>query len=373
MDRSINEHVKADLARKIVLVTGPRQSGKTTLSKSLFDSFDYLNYDFLPHRLALKDLKWNRSVPLLVLDEIHKMRNWKSWLKGVYDVEGLNPAILVTGSSQLDTYKKMGDSLAGRFFQYRLHPLDCREIAVRHPVDQSLNRLMTVGGFPEPFLEGDRAFYQKWQRTHLDIILRQDLLDLTAVRDIASIETLIELLKTRVASTVSYASLSRDLERDATTIKRWLSLLENLYVIFKITPYAGTVARSIRKEPKFYFYDVAICNDTPGPQVENIVAAALLKEIHFQEDTGQGRLAVHFLRTKDGDEVDFIILKNKKPSLMIEVKLSDDRIHPGLKKWGGHFPGVPRLQLVRGLKKPYSTSDAIQVLDLETWLTKFSL
>jgi uncharacterized protein len=158
------------------------------------------------------------------------------------------------------TYKKVGDSLAGRFFQYRLHPLDIKEAHLGLGVsgEEAFERLMAVGGFPEPFLKNDLRFYRRWQQSHTDIILKQDVLEIGSVRDIAAIEMLIALLKSRVGSTVSYASLARDLERDPTTIKRWLQLLENRYVIFPVLPYSKNIAKSLLKSPKYYFYDTAL-------------------------------------------------------------------------------------------------------------------
>ena len=159
------------------------------------------------------------------------MTAWKRWLKGIYDTEGIQTPIIVTGSAQMDTYRKMGDSLAGRFFSHRLHPLDMQEA---HHVSsfsdtENFTRLWECSGFPEPFLNGDRKFYQRWRRRHLDIILRQDLLDLYVIHDIKAIETLVALLRYRVGTTISMANLARDLQKDATTVKRWLSLLAVSY------------------------------------------------------------------------------------------------------------------------------------------------
>ena len=242
---------------------------------------DYLNYDYPPHRLELRERSWDRSKELIIFDELHKMRGWKSWLKGIWDVEGPRPSLLVTGSARLDTARKTGDSLAGRFFQFRLHPFDLKEVKAVIAPEDAFSRIMRVGGFPEPFLENNEEFHARWQKSHTDVILRQDLIDLESVRDISSIETLIELLKQRVGSPVSFSSLARDLERDPNTVKRWLVLLENLYVIFPVRPYHRNVARSILKEPKYYFYDTALVKDDHGSRFENLCACALLKEVHF--------------------------------------------------------------------------------------------
>lgn len=152
--------IQADLDRKIVLLTGPRQCGKTTLSKMLSQDFDSLNFDNPEHRQGVMERSWDRSRDLVIFDELHKLKNWKSWLKGVYDTEGLRPRIIVTGSAKLDTYRRVGDSLAGRFFQFRLHPQDFKEIKeMEDPSDLEgvLFRLLETGGFPEPYLEGSKG------------------------------------------------------------------------------------------------------------------------------------------------------------------------------------------------------------------------
>jgi len=289
MKRYLTNYILDDLKKKIVLLTGPRQSGKTTLSKMLSNNFDYLNFDNPEHRLGLIERSWDRSKDLIIFDELHKLKNWKSWLKGIYDTEGVQPRIIVTGSAKLDTYRKVGDSLAGRFFQFRLHPLDLKEInKINNPdnLQTVLEQLLDTGGFPEPYLEGNRRFYNRWKRSHLDIILKQDLIDLENIREITSIETLIQLLRKRVGSPVSYTSLAQDLQCSDKTVKRWLTILENMYIIFRIGPFHRNIARSILKAPKYYFYDTGQVIGDSGIKLENLTACALLKEIHYIPGSG---------------------------------------------------------------------------------------
>ena len=196
------------------------------------------------------------------------MEHWKAWIKGIYDVEGMPPALVVTGSAQLGAFRKVGDSLAGRHFTFRLHPLDLKEALAYSGLgrDECFDRLMDVGGFPEPFLRGTQRFYNRWKRSHIDLILKEDLLTLSAVRDIQSIETMIELLRTRVGSPVSANSLARDLQKSPATVQNWLKLLEDLYVIFKVSPFHRNIARALLKEPKYYFYDNAMVKGSEWAQ-----------------------------------------------------------------------------------------------------------
>lgn len=368
MKRYITDHIRKDLNDKIVFITGARQVGKTYLSRDIYDQYDYFNYDLAEHRVSLMDADWNRKKPLVIFDEIHKMKNWKQWLKGIYDTENIPPRILVTGSAKLDTYRKVGDSLAGRYFQYRLHPIDVKEALQLYSKEEAFDRLWRCSGFPEPFLRGEDVFYQRWKRTHTDIILRQDLIDLQSIKDIQAIETLVILLKDRVGSTVSYANLARELEKDPKTIKRWIQLLENLYVVFKVTPFDNKITRSLHKEPKYYFYDFAQVEYDDGAKLENLVACALLKKIHYIEDVLGKNAALYFLRTKDGRELDFIVIVNNKPSIIIEVKFSDDQPSKHFQYFSRYFPETRKIQIVKDLSREKTYKDGLEIRSLIDWL-----
>jgi len=130
MKRYLDALVLNDLSKKAVILTGPRQVGKTTLSQQLMEKFthaQYLNWDVPADRKILQRQTWNPKAGLLVVDEIHKMRNWKSWLKGVIDGRSPEQALLVTGSARMDTFRQSGESLAGRYFSCRLHPISVKE------------------------------------------------------------------------------------------------------------------------------------------------------------------------------------------------------------------------------------------------------
>ena len=223
-------------------------------------------------------------------------------------------------------------------------------------------------GFPEPFFKANKTFYKRWRRTHMDIILRQDLLDLYAISDIKAIEDLVLLLKDRVGSSVSYANLAGDLQRDASTVKRWLTMLENLYIIFRVTPYHKKISRSLLKEPKFYFYDHAYAEKNPGAHLENIVACALLKELDFITDTTGVGTKLHYLRTKDGKEIDFLICQDDAPSHMIEIKSSDITPSAAFDHFTKFLPQTKKLQLVKSAKRTQSYPSGVQVHPLIDWL-----
>lgn len=376
MRRSLAPYLSEDLNQKIVLLTGPRQVGKTTLSKMLRDRVDYFNYDNPEHRLDILERSWDRTKELVIFDELHKLKNWKSWLKGIYDTEPRPPAILVTGSAKLDTYRKVGDSLAGRFFQFRLHPLDLKELAASGECDDygaALDRLLTVGGFPEPYLRGEQRFYNRWKRSHLDIILRQDLIELEQVQDITSMETLIQLLRNRVGSPISYASLAEDLQVADKTVKRWLTILENMYVVFRVVPFHRNITRAVLKSPKYYFYDTGQVLGSQGAKLENLVACALQKETHFLGDCHGESYSLNYLRVKDGKELDFCVFREETPLCLIEVKWADDAPSSQFPTFAKYFPKARKIQLVKEPSREKTYPDGLEVRRAAEWLAGLDL
>ena len=360
MERYLEKFVRKDLEEKIVLLSGPRQVGKTTLSRQLTTSHVYLNYDAASDRQTIRGEEWDRDAELVVFDELHKMKNWKSWIKGIYDTEGVTPSILVTGSARLDTYRKGGESLAGRFFYYRLHPLTLKEICscLGEKPETALGKLIKLGGFPEPYLKNSETFAKRFRRIHTDTIIRQDLLDLERVRDIKSIEILIDLLRTRVGSSTSYTSLANDLQVSIHTVKHWLQILETLYIVFPVRPYHKNIARSLLKESKYYLYDTGAVEGDLGAKLENTVACALLRELHLIEDTTGSRVALHYLRDKERHEVDFLAVVDNRPLCMIEVKVSDDSFSPSLFRYHSRLREAKPLQVVLSLKRKKSKDSA---------------
>lgn len=373
MKRSAADPIQKDLESKIVMLTGPRQCGKTTLSKMLFSEYDYFNYDYPEHRVDLRQRSWDRKKDLIIFDELHKMQNWKSWLKGISDVEGIPPRYIVTGSARLDTARKAGDSLAGRYFLHQLHPFDIKEVRDYVPPEEALERILTSSGFPEPFLQNEPQFYRRWKKTHTDVILRQDLVDLESIRDIPALETLIELIRRRVGSPVSYASLARDLERDSKTVKTWLTYLENFYILFPVRPYHKNIARAILKEPKYYLYDTADVSSGKGGRLENCVACALLKELHRIRDTMGYEVELQYLRTKEKKEIDFAVSIDGTVSHLIEVKTAESNKSPQFQHFSKVFPDAKKIQLVRSLDREKTFPDGTEIRKLSTWLRDIDL
>ena len=383
LKRYLSSCLLEDLKSKILIITGPRQCGKTTMAKNLSLSFDYLNYDEREHHKILLQKTWDREKKYIIFDELHKKKEWKRWLKGIYDTEGLPPGMIVTGSARLDTYKKMGDSLAGRFFHFRLHPFDVKEVTKLKLTDPetALNQLLEFGGFPEPYLKPKKVFYGKWKKSQLDMILRQDLISLASVKSLSSIETLVQLLRYRVGSPISYNSLSEDLNCSPKVVKNWLQLLENLYVIFKVNPWHKNIARSLIKAPKYYFYDTAQVR-SPSLRLENLTACALLKEIHFRNDVKGEEYQLFYLRNKDKKEIDFLIVKEDQAVCMLEVKNSQDTLSKSFSPFLKSFKNLKAIQIVKNLKRektfpkgekiPGEPMPGVEIRKASSWLAKMN-
>ena len=366
--RYLSDFIAADLDKKITLLSGPRQSGKTTLSKALpFNSIEYFNFDEVGQRRQVISKNWSRKADLLIFDELHKMTKWKSWIKGIYDTEGVRPRILVTGSARLDVFRKGSDSLAGRHFLYRMHPLSVAELqGIDHPED-ALEGIMSRGGFPEPYFSKSEIDSKRWRISHLDVILRQDLLDLEQVKNIVGVETLVELLANRVGSTISFRNLAQDLQVTPQTVQRWVILLERLFVIFVVRPYSKNLARALLKEPKIYFYDTGRVSEAGGAKLENVVACALLKRANFLTDTQGSKCELYYLRDREKREVDFLTTKDSKPEFMVEVKTSDDQFSPSLRYFSERLVHTAAIQLVHKLDSSSSNKFG-SVQNAASWL-----
>lgn len=344
------EHIAEN--RQMALLTGPRQVGKTYTSRNLENPYTYLTWDnvtdkkivmsgpdTLAARLGLSNLQSN-SV-LLILDEIHKYSKWKSFLKGFYDTYGQKCRTIVTGSARMNIYKRGGDSLMGRYFLYRMHPLSLRELSISEIGKNEINppvkidkesclQLLEFGGFPEPFLKANKRFYNRWKRLRTEQLFYEDIRDLTKINEISQIELLAELIKEQSGRLVNFSTLASTIQVSVESIQRWISILESMYYCFLLRPWSINVPKSIRKQPKIYLWDWSLITDK-GFRYENFVAAHLLKAVHFWTDLGYASYGLHFLRDKEKREVDFLVTRDKKPFFLVEVKSSaTNQISPTL-------------------------------------------
>lgn len=398
LTRGLEAVLVADLAAhdKMLFLAGPRQSGKTTLAKALLKvrPGTYWNHDIPGDRALLvkKPLFYEEidrggsGNPLVVLDELHKFPRWKNYLKGAFDSSHEGFRFLVTGSGRLDLYRKGGDSLAGRYFLHRLFPLTIGELADRprdladflaHPYrlpDRAAPKgawegLERWSGFPEPFLKGQDAFHRRWSLAYRAQLVREDIRDLTQVRQITQLETLAALLPDRVGSLLSLNALREELGVAFETVKNWIGIMERFLLVFLVRPWSRGVARSLRKEPKLYFYDWTAVDD-PAGRFENMVALHLLEASTRWTASGAGEYGLHFVRNRMKQEVDFLVTDGGKPLFLVEAKQSDTEAPASLISFSKKL-GVPAILLVnlKGVSRTPMIHDArVTVVSAESWL-----
>ena len=401
MRRLIYENIwnKLSAYKQMVFIAGPRQAGKTTLTQILAEDFTnslYFNWDILEEKRKLienpsfyEELhRIDNSVPLIIFDELHKYSNWKNYLKSVYDKDKGNYKFVVSGSGRLDMYQKGGDSLAGRYFIFYLWPFTLAELAGNNlsfeqfwsnPIEvhtctnktQSIwSNLSFFSGFPDPYLNEADQFYQIWTNTYKKQLLREDIRDLTSLRSFENVEILFSLLPSKIGSPLSMASLARDINVSFDSVRSWIDIFENFFMVFRISPWSKKISRAITKEKKLYLFDYASI-DSPGAKFENMVALELFRAISNWNDLGLGNFSLHYLRNREKEEVDFLLSNNNNPLLLIETKLSDDNSAKSLIKFQ-KFLNIPAVQLVNNndICKIVSNDNLkIMVISADHWLS----
>ncbi len=371
-------------AGKMVFLTGPRQVGKTTFAKNWLSServedtyFDWddpavrseYNRNPLFFRNIVNANFKGRPVPM-VFDEIHKQKNWRNILKGVYDPNREKVQLLVTGSARLGLYRKSGDSLVGRYFSFQIFPLGlpeavsdfswileedrplvdgesllehARKVNNKH-IEEALEKLLTFGGFPEPLLKASVRFHQRWIKEYKTLLTREEVRDLSRISDIRGLEDLIDILPSKVGSPLSINSLREDLGHHHSTLVNWINIIKELYLVFTIRPWYRNIVRSIRKEAKLFFFDWSGLPDH-GRRFENLMAVSLVRMAARFTEMGWGVFEVMYIRDKEKREVDFVLTKDNKPVALFEAKEGDSEISPSGRYFGKRL-GVPLYQIV---------------------------
>lgn len=406
--KGVWDQLSAD--KPLVILAGPRQAGKTTFAREIaakdFSDTVYLNWD-LPkdkRRLIEDPVFFSKeprssvsSRPLVILDEIHKYRDWKNYLKGIYDQFAGEYQFLVTGSGRLEfssprgaSGRKAGDSLAGRFLKFHIFPLTLAELSPRrralrdftdHPLegfDDSATRetarafrsLWEFSGFPEPFMKARKNFWSTWSAAYGHQIVRDDLRTVADIRNLDIVETLFALVPSRVGSPVSMNNLAGDLQVAFETVKNWLLLFDSFYLTFRLSPWTAKISRSILKEKKIYLFNFPVIEDEAA-RFENLAALEFLRAVETWNDRGLGKFSLHYLRNKDKQEVDFLLAEGNRPFLLIETKLSDEAPALNLMAFQ-NFLNIPAVQLTKkeGVKKIYKNGkNDILVVTAHRWLS----
>lgn len=371
----------SDYGRQMRFIAGPRQTGKTTIARNFLLTSQseqlYYNWDNRKVRDAyhkdnhffasdIYNISPDRSGKRwLCMDEIHKYPGWKNILKDFFDSFGDELTFIVTGSARLDMMRKSGDSLTGRYFIFRLNPVTLRESTgadfeeppgdsadfVRKKLDSpnyeqdQLLTLLRFSGFPEPLVSGSKRFHTRWKSAYLDTLVREEIREITQIKNLEKTAELMQLLPPRIASPLSINAVAKDLHVSFQTAANYLSALEMGYLIFRIPPYQKKIARSLKKEKKVYFYDWTRVDDAAG-RFENYIAVELKSRLDLWEDAGFGTFKLNYIRDRDGRETDFLVVRNDNPWLLIEVKLSPSPVDYHHMKNQKVLGDVPFIQLV---------------------------
>ena len=334
LPRYLHKVIKEALSKKMVFIGGPRQVGKTSLSLDFLTlsstkNNSYYNWDRTTDKSLILNDKIDISSKILILDEIHKYKKWRNLVKGYYDKYRDELKIIVTGSARLDYFRKGGDSLLGRYRYFRLHPVSISEMSQK-PTKADLVQLLKFSGFPEMLFSANENEHRIWQNDRMNKVVGEDLRDLENVKEISLLLLLAELLPSKVGSPLSLKSLEEDLQVSQPTITKWVELLSLLYYCYQVAPFGSAKIRAVKKLQKIYMWDWSQVQED-GFRFENLVAGHLLKYCHFIEDTEGYKMELNYLRDTDGREIDFVVLKNKKPLFAVECKTGDRELSKHIK------------------------------------------
>lgn len=357
--RSIEARLGHRETRRIVVLTGARQTGKTTLAQSLFRDLRYVNLDAIEDREALRAVHtaaWDQAVGPAVLDEAQKEPSIFEKVKWAFDAGRIDLTVLL-GSSRILLLDNVKETLAGRAFIYDLWPLMACELrsigAETCPVplldallaapdgllpilseqpevllgeEEATRRAATDhlalwGGMPGllPLDDEDR---REWLRSYQQTFLERDLMDLVRLRDLQPFRTLQQLAMLRTGGLLSYSELARDAGIAVATVRRYLEYLRLSYQVVLLRPWRTNLTSTVIKSPKLYWTDLGLLRQTTmqwgattGPLFETLVVT----EIHKWISTSARAAELFFYRTRSGMEVDLLI-QTERGILAIEVK-----------------------------------------------------
>lgn len=311
----------------VVCVTGPRQSGKTTLVRKLFPGWHYFSFEDPDHRLLFNnDPKGflNRIKDGAVIDEAQREPEIFSWLQGIVDEPGFNGKFVISGSQNFLLLHNVTQTLAGRTGIVNILPFSISEIQPFFPTDANTRIL---NGFYPRVLTGNippELFYPNYIQTFLE----RDILNIKSITDKTAFYRFMKLCAGRCGQLLNYSQLAVDCGIAVNTAKAWLSLLETSFVIFLLPPFFVNISKQLVKSPKLYFYDTGLATSllqvknedqlqnhpTYGALFENLVIAEMMKLTALTTPPPK----IYFLRDKTGHEIDLLVT-GKRTSL-VEIK-----------------------------------------------------
>jgi len=303
----------------IVSLTGPRQSGKTTLARALFPDYAYVNLENLDDRLAAEEdpLRFLRphSGTGLIVDEAQKAPSLFSYLQGIVDESGNMGKYILTGSQNFLLLEKITQSLAGRVAVCNLMPLGLTELINADLLDKDLDHAMFKGGYPVLYDRHIPAtdYFPSYIQTYIE----RDVRGISNIGNLSSFQRFVKLCAGRAGQLLNLSSLGTDLGINYKTVRSWISILEASYIVFLLQPHHKNFNKRVVKQPKLYFFDTGLlCAllDIQNPEQlsghylrGNIFESFIISEYLKSRFHAGHRPNIFFWRNSTGHEIDLII------------------------------------------------------------------
>ena len=315
----------------VVTITGPRQSGKTTLCKHTFPNKKYVTLEDLDYReYAHSDPRGFLSEYSdgVIIDEIQRVPSLLSYIQGIVDENNIKGEFILTGSSQLELTKNVSQSLAGRTALLKLFPFSYTEIYNKPKTTiASLDEVLYSGFYPR--IHADKLDATDYLSSYISTYIERDVRQFYDIKDLTLFQRFLQLCASRVGQLLNYSNISKDCGVSVPTIQNWISVLEQSFIIYRLPPFFVNIKKRLVKTPKIYFYDTGLCAflngvkkiehiqslPTRGNLFENFVISEFIKINHHKSLKND----FYFYRDKIGQEVDLIINDGQK-NIPIEIK-----------------------------------------------------
>lgn len=333
----------------VIALTGPRQSGKTTLLKKSFFDYQYVNLEDPEVReFAISDPKGFFKIysDKTIIDEAQRVPSLFSYIQSIVDESGKMGQYIISGSQNFQLMENITQSLAGRVAIFQLLPFDLTELESVNLLNDDYATTMVNGFYPALY---DRQISpSKFYYNYIQTYVQRDITELIEVKNLNLFKKFIKLVAGRVGQLINYNSLAKDCGVSQPTIKSWISALESSYILFTLPPYFENISKRLIKTPKLYFYDTGLLchllgikeadeirtHPLKGNLFENMMISEYIKRMHHKNDV----MDVWFWRDVAGHEIDFLTKKGGTFSLY-EIK-STETIMPNQFKGLSYFESI---------------------------------
>jgi len=304
---------------------------------------------------------WPPDTDLLILDEFHKIDRWEQYLKDVCsNKDGFS--VIACDSSSFEAFRKDPAHIIKNCVVHKTNPMSLNEI-IDNGGEVDFDRMMYRGVFPEAWYAEDDAAVKKWRTSYIDTIMHREIFDFKKFGNFKSLIACFEILKRSVGQPVSFNAISRELGVISSTVQRYVQIFEALNLVFRVLPYPGdgsslVIARSLTKRPKIYFYDTGLVEGNKEAKFENVMALSLKIECDISNEFKKVPMRLHYVRTKDGLNVDFCVVKNNKLEYLVETRFTDVEPSKNLKYFCWKYDLRGKL-IIKNIKNPRRDDDVV--------------